>query len=298
MIFKPAQRKKAKLRLGLAGPSGSGKTYSALLIASGFPGKIALVDTEHGSAELYEALAKFDVARLEPPYTPDRYIALLQEAEKAGYGTVILDSISHAWDAEGGLLDQKDRFAKKPGVNDYTAWRDITPQHNAFVAAMLRSSCNLIVTMRSKQDYILTENSRGKLVPKKVGMAPVQRPGMDYEFTICFDLTVEHFASTSKDRTSLFDGKPPFIPTQETGAALYDWLESGVDAPVSEANGKDVADIVSWIESASGLELEDHERRLLQTAHDFDTKDQLLVSNALEDRKLELQQLEAENPPN
>lgn len=309
MIFKPAQLTKAKLRLAITGPSGGGKTYSALAIASAFPGKIAIIDTEEGSSPIAIRRLQLDtgetlgasVETLGPPFTTERYIALIKGAENEGYTTLIIDSITHAWIGVGGLLDQQNRFAKKQGVNEYTAWRDITPKHNAFVDAMLQSKCNIIATMRSKQDHILEENSRGKMVPKKVGMAPIQRPGMDYEFTVCFDMTMEHYAVVSKDRTGLFDGEAPSIPTKETGAALYDWLESGADAPapepISEANGKSVADIVRWIETATRLDLEDRRERLENTVNDLATSEQLVISNALEDRKLELQQLEAENPP-
>lgn len=232
MVFRPAQRKKAKLRLGIAGPAGSGKTYSAILIAKGLGGKIAMVDTENGSGDLFDRLADYDVETLGAPFDPGRYIDLIHQAEKAGYSTVILDSISHAWAGAGGLLDQQNRLAKNPKVNSFTAWRDITPKQTALIDAMLQSSCNIIATMRSKQDYIMVENDKGKQVPQKVGMAPVQRDGMDYEFTICFDLSVpEHYAIASKDRTSLFDGEPPFLITADTGKTLLEWLEAGVDGP-------------------------------------------------------------------
>jgi hypothetical protein len=232
MNFRKAERKKAKLRLALCGPSGSGKTYSALLIAQGLApgGKIALLDTERGSGELYSSLAAYDVATLIPPFSPERYIDLIHEADTAGYQALIIDSLSHAWEGEGGCLELHDRAtAALRSGNSYTAWREITPQHNALVEAMLQSPCHIIATMRSKTAYDLVDDGNGKKKPIKVGLAPVQRPGMEYEFTVVLDLSVDgHVATAAKDRTSLFDGKH-WIPDAATGKALREWLESGKD---------------------------------------------------------------------
>jgi hypothetical protein len=227
-MFRKAERKKAKLRLGIAGPAGAGKTYSALIIAQGLGGKVAMIDTEHGSGELYSHLYDYDIATLEPPFTPEKYMALIREAEKEGYSTVILDSISHAWAGEGGLLDLHDRISKTSG-NSFTAWREVTPKHNALVEAMLGSPCHIIATMRSKQEYTVNTNDKGKTEVRKVGLAPIQRDGMEYEFTVFLELSLDHLAVATKDRTSLFDGKGPFIPNGETGKTLLEWLELGLD---------------------------------------------------------------------
>lgn len=230
MSFKKAQRKQAKLRLALCGPSGSGKTYSALLIAQGLApaGKIALIDTERGSGELYAHLVDYDVAPLTPPYTPERYIALIREAEQAGYDVLIIDSLSHAWTGAGGVLDLHEKAATATKGNSWAAWREVTPLHNALVDALLGADLHLIATMRTKTAYEVTD-SDGKKKPVKVGLAPVQRDGMEYEFTAVLDLTIDaHIATASKDRTSLFDGKH-FTPAPETGETLREWLETGLD---------------------------------------------------------------------
>lgn len=236
-MFRKAERRKAKLRCGLAGPSGSGKTYSALQIAFGLGGKIALIDTENGSGDLYAHLGDYDVLTLQAPFTPDKYIDGIKAAERAGYATVIIDSLSHAWAGEGGLLDQHGRIADSGKGNSYTAWRTITPKHNALVEAMLQSSCHVIATMRTKTEYIVEKSDRGKDVPRKVGLAPIQRDGMEYEFTVFFDLSADHTASSSKDRTSLFDGLY-FRPTQETGVKLLRWLNEGGEAVAPPASGQ------------------------------------------------------------
>lgn len=234
-MFRKAERKKAKLRLGITGPAGSGKTFSALIIAQGLGGRIALIDTEHGSGELYAHLCDYDVATLAPPFTPDRYTALIKEAENAGYANVIIDSISHAWAGEGGLLEMKDKIAKTQN-NSFSAWREVTPKHNALVEAMLQSPCHIIATMRSKQEYLITTDDRGRTSVKKVGMAPIQRDGMEYEFTVFFDLNIDHLATATKDRTSLFNDITPFTPAVETGKVLLEWLESGID-PIEASEG-------------------------------------------------------------
>lgn len=229
MEFRKAERRKAKLRLGLVGPSGSGKTYSALLIAKGLGGKVALIDTENGSGELYANLVDYDVCPLEPPYTVQKYLAAIEAAEQAGYDVVIIDSLSHAWAGQGGILEQVD--ARKGRGNDFTAWRDVTPWHNKLIDAMLQSKCHIVATMRSKTAYEMEKDERGKVKPVKVGLAPVQREGMDYEFTVVLELDQQrHMAQASKDRTSLFDGQI-FLVTEGTGATLRGWLEGGTDAP-------------------------------------------------------------------
>lgn len=228
-MFQKAERKKARLRLGICGTSGSGKTYSALLIASGLGKKIAVVDTENHSAELYagkDGMPEYDVCILAPPYETEKYVKAIEEAEKAGYDVIILDSISHAWAGEGGLLDQQGKIADSGRGNSYTAWRNVTPKHTKFIEKMLSCNLHLIATMRSKTEYALQTNDKGKAEPKKVGMAPIQREGMDYEFTSVLDMDVSHNAMSTKDRTGIFDGKI-FRPTADTGKALKSWLEEG-----------------------------------------------------------------------
>lgn len=227
MEIRKAQRKKAKLRLGIAAPSGAGKTYSALLLAFGIGGKVGVIDTEHGSADLYEDLGEYDIINIEAPYTIQKYRDALSMFEKAGYDIVIMDSLSHGWAGDGGLLDKQGKLADR-GANSFAAWRTITPEHNGLVEAILTSPCHIIATMRSKQEYVLETNEKGKQTPKKVGLAPVQREGMEYEFTVMLDIDMNHIASSSKDRTRLFDGQL-FKITQAHGEALRDWLENGVE---------------------------------------------------------------------
>ncbi|MGH8567009.1 MAG: ATP-binding protein [Gammaproteobacteria bacterium] len=249
MSFRKAERKKAKLRLALCGPAGSGKTYSALLIAQGLVpgGGIALLDTERGSGELYSDLTPYDVATLTPPFSPERYIDLIEGAGAAGYQVLIIDSLSHAWEGEGGCLELHDRAtAASRSGNSYTAWREVTPQHNALVEAMLQSPCHVIATMRSKTAYELSDDGNGKKKPIKVGLAPVQRPGMEYEFTVVLDLSVErHIATATKDRTSLFDARH-WVPTAKTGEVLREWLESGSD-PI-EASRNLLATLIAQVD--------------------------------------------------
>lgn len=228
MQIRKAERRKAKLRLGIAAPSGAGKTYSALLLAFGIGGKVGLIDTEHGSGDLYAHLGDYDVISVSAPYTVPKYREAIKAFEDAGYSTIIIDSLSHAWAGDGGLLDKQGKMADR-GTNSFAAWRTITPEHNALVDSMLQSPCHIIATMRAKQEYVLETNDKGKQQPKKVGMAPVQREGMEYEFTVMLDVDMSHIASASKDRTSLFDGQF-FKINEETGKTLLAWLETGSDA--------------------------------------------------------------------
>lgn len=244
MAIRKAERKKAKLRLGIAAPSGAGKTYGALLLAFGLGGKVGLIDTEHGSGDLYAHLGDYDIINIEAPYSVAKYTGAIKEFEAAGYTTIIIDSLSHAWAGDGGLLDKQGKLADR-GTNSFAAWRTITPEHNALVDAMLRSSCHIIATMRAKQEYVLETNAKGKQEPKKVGLAPVQREGMEYEFTVMLDVDMHHIASASKDRTSLFDGLY-FKLTAETGTTLLAWLETGVEPPK-------FADFIATIDAAATM---------------------------------------------
>ena len=229
MEIRKAERKKAKLRLGIAAPSGAGKTYSALLLAFGLGGKVGLIDTEHGSGDLYAHLGDYDIIGIEAPYSVKKYTDAIHAFEEAGYTSIIIDSLTHAWAGDGGLLDKQGKMADR-GTNSFAAWRTITPEHNNLVDSMLRSPCHIIATMRAKQEYVLETNDKGKQQPKKIGMAPVQREGMEYEFTVMLDVDMNHIASASKDRTSLFDGQY-FKIDKTTGETLLSWLETGKEAP-------------------------------------------------------------------
>ena len=237
--FHKAERKKGKLRLAIAGPAGSGKTYSALLIALGLGGRIAMIDTERGSGELYDHLGEYDACTIHPPFEPKKYVDTIRAAEDLGYETIIIDSLSHAWVGQGGLLDVHGHIADKTG-NSWSAWRQVTPKHNELVDAMLQSKCHIIATMRSKMEYAQVEEN-GKKQVKKLGMSPIQRDGMEYEFTVFIDLDQQHTATTTKDRTTLFDGQY-FVPTVETGKTLLAWLENnGQAAPAAVAQEKTLA---------------------------------------------------------
>jgi len=220
MEFRKAERKKAKLRLGITGPAGSGKTYGALLVAKGLGGKTALIDTENGSGDLYASDFDYDVGAISAPYEVQKYLQAIYDAERADYEIIIIDSLSHVWAGEGGLLDLQGKITDASySKNSYTAWRKVTPLHNKLIEAMLNSPCHIIATMRSKTEYVQTENEKGKKEIIKVGLAPVQREGMDYEFTTVFDLTQNHSVTVSKDRTSLFDGKI-FQLSEKVGESL------------------------------------------------------------------------------
>jgi hypothetical protein len=224
MELRQAQRKQAKIKLALQGPSGSGKTYSALLLASGITeySKIAVIDTENHSADLYANLGDYNVLELSKVFTPERYITAIEVCENAGMEVIIIDSVSHEWEGSGGILDL---HGNMPG-NSFTNWAKMTPRHNAFVQKILESPCHIISTIRTKTDYTLSEKN-GKMVPEKVGLKGITRDGMDYEFTIVFDLDIKHYATASKDRTNLFMDKPPYVITPSHGEMILNWCNQG-----------------------------------------------------------------------
>ena len=241
MQLRKATRLKAKIRLGLSAVSGGGKTYSSLLIAKGLSNndmsKIALIDTENGSGDLYADLGDYNVITLEAPYTPERYIECIKACEAAGMEVIIIDSITHEWDGKGGILE----ISSSMTGNSYTNWAKLTPRHQSFIDAILQSKCHVITTVRRKQDYEMTTNSMGKLVPQKVGLKEVTREGFEYELTVNLELDTMHNATVSKDRTGLFAGKPDFKPSEETGKVLLEWCESGLSVLEIATNEMSVA---------------------------------------------------------
>jgi hypothetical protein len=231
MKLQKATRKKVKLRLGLSAVSGGGKTYSALLLAKGLVGdlsKVAVIDTENGSASLYAHLGEFSTIELSAPYTPERYIEAIQACEAAEIECIIIDSITHEWDGKGGVID----ISNSMTGNSFTNWAKLTPRHQAFIDAILQSPCHIITTVRRKQDYEMTKDSSGKTKVEKAGLKEVTREGFEYELTVNFNLDEKHNCTASKDRTGLFMDKPQFTISEATGRTIIEWCESGVDSRV------------------------------------------------------------------
>jgi len=233
MEIRKAARQKAKLRVGVSGPSGSGKSYSAILIANGIASdksKVAIIDTENGSADLYADLGDFSVIRLEAPYSPERYVEAINSIEKAGFEVVIIDSVTHEWDGKGGCLESNDLLGQtRFKGNTWAAWSVTTPRHQKFIEAITTSPLHVITTARSKTDTIQTDDKK----VKKIGLKEIQREGFEYELTLNFTLDRDgHYATSSKDRTKLFSETNPFVITEETGKILKNWAESGVEAIV------------------------------------------------------------------
>ncbi len=229
-VFSPATRKAVKLKIAIQGPSGSGKTLGALALAQGLAsgGKIAVIDTENGSASLYADRYSFDTLDLRPPYTSARYLDAITAAAEAGYTVVVIDSLSHEWVGEGSILSRKEGDDARPGANSYTNWAKYTKEHEGFKAGILAAPIHVIATMRAKQDYILETNEKGKQQPRKIGLAPIQREGMEYEFTTVWEVQMTHRATTSKDRTGLFGDEPVDLLSPALPKRLLEWLGSAV----------------------------------------------------------------------
>jgi len=229
ITIKRAERQRQKFRLAIAAPSGAGKTYTAIAIALTLGKRVLVIDTERGSASLYADEwpgSQFDVIELDS-YSPRYYIEAMKIAGTEGYDAVVIDSLSHAWSGAGGALDMVDEaMVKSKSNNKFTAWREITPLHNELVDTMLQSPFHLIATMRSKTEYVL-EDRNGKKVPRKVGMAPIQRDGMEYEFTMFGEMDLDHNLIISKSRITKLDGAVVNKPGAAFAGSLLDWLATG-----------------------------------------------------------------------
>jgi len=249
--LKKAERKRAKLRIGISAPSGGGKTYSALLLARGLADswdKIAVIDTENRSASLYSQFGDYQVIELEENFAPERYIAAIKACEDAGVQVIVIDSATHEWDGKGGCLEIVDKLGGK-----FSDWSKVTPRHRAFLESIINSKCDIITTTRRKQDYAMEQNEKGKYSVTKVGLKEVQREGFEYELTLTFDMTITHLAKASKDRTGLFSDKPEFIITEDTGKELKEWNSGGIPDPMNEpATEEQKEQIVTMCEEMGG----------------------------------------------
>lgn len=229
-MFKQAVKHEAKLRLAIAGPSGSGKTYTALAIATNLGSKVAVVDTEHGSASKYADIFSFDTAEMHSPFEPGKYIKAIQAAAEMGYDVLILDSMSHAWNGSGGMLEMVEQASKKFRGNSYAGWGEVTPLYQQMIEAIVSADLHIICTMRSKQDYVLIERN-GKQVPQKVGMAPIQRDGFEYEFDVFIDMDIENNGIVQKTRCPALTGQVFSKPGKQVASILSEWLTGNPKPP-------------------------------------------------------------------
>lgn len=260
MAFVKAVKVSAKIRMALAGPSGSGKTYTALTLATALADgqPVAVIDTERGSASKYSDLFSFDVMELDS-FHPDTFTAGIQEAAAAGYAVLVIDSLSHAWNGTGGLLEIVESIAKRSKSNSsFNAWGEATPIQNRMIEAITRSKMHIIVTMRSKQEYILETNSNGKTVPRKVGMAPVQRGDLEYEFDIFGEMDYDNNLIIQKSRCPALSGAVIGKPDSQVADVLKSWL-SGV--PVPMPTPADIAAIRNEVGAAFAFKDEEFETR-------------------------------------
>ena len=232
LLFQKATKKSARLRMALIGVAGAGKTYTALSVAQHLGKKVAVIDTERGSASKYSDLFEFDVLEIES-YGPKTYIEAMEAAEEAGYEVLIIDSLSHAWAGKDGALEQVDRAAKRSqSNNNFGAWRDVSPQHNAMVDAIIASKMHIIATMRAKTEYVQEKDPKtGRTSVRKVGMAPVQRDGLEYEFDVVANLDSENNFVVGKTRCPALAGAVFNKAGKDVASRLKAWLTDG--APVA-----------------------------------------------------------------
>jgi hypothetical protein len=266
-LFLPATKAQAKARLALAGPSGSGKTYTALKIATALGGQIGCLDTEHGSAAKYANLFGFGHQPFAKPYDPRRLIRALAAAGSQGIEVLIIDSLSHFWQGAGGMLDVVDGAARRNyGGNTWSGWKDANPIERDLIEAMLAFPGHLIVTMRVKTEYVVEENDKGKKAPRKVGLKPVQRDGLEYEFDVVGDLDLGNTLTISKSRCPALSGAVIHQPGLEVGQQLLTWLQDGAPARTAAELRAAAADPAATRDQLLALLAEAETNRLLEAA--------------------------------
>ena len=228
LIIKKAEKKNSRVRLAIAGPSKGGKTWNGLTLAAFFAekagGRLLVIDTERGSASKYADHFDFDVLELNE-YHPQHYIDALALGVANGYRSILIDSLSHAWAGKGGALEMVDNAAKRSNSGStFTAWRNVTPLHNALIDAILGCNAHVVATLRVKTQYVLEPNEKGKMVPVKRALQPIMREGIEYEFDGCLDVTQEHDVVCNETRCTPLNGKVFSKPTTEIAEIFWDWL--------------------------------------------------------------------------
>jgi hypothetical protein len=247
MKFKPATRRQLKVKAGLMGTAGTGKTWTALSIAEAMAGKdggIAVIDSERGRAEAYAGDFKFDHLPI-PSYSPETYIEALALANDTGYDVIVVDGISPEWQGRDGILSSVDRFG---------GWKEATPRHDSFVESLFRLPRHVIVTMRAKTQYSVSEVPREsggfKQEIVKLGVGPVQRDNLEYEFDLLGMMELDHsmrlhksvIASLPSGTLLTAEADNPRALGRQIAFAIREWVETGeaVETP-QEADPGDVA---------------------------------------------------------
>lgn len=240
MKFTPASRKEVKLRLAIVGPAGSGKTYSALSIATNLGKRVALVDTENGSADLYASKQfQFDRAKIDAPYHPEIVTEAIKSAHEAGYDVLIVDSLSHFWMGEGGVLNLVDQANKRMASGgSLQAWKEIGPRQQKMVEAILHSPLHILCTMRTKNEFLIEPGPTGKTKVTKVGLAPVQRDSVEYEFDIYATMTDTHDMIITKTRCSPLTDAVFNKPGKDVADILLRWIDEGDATPATQPDVK------------------------------------------------------------
>ena len=234
-----AQRANSKLRIGISGPSGSGKTLTALRIAEAFKGdgRIGMIETELEGSEAYSPppgkaadgvnIFDFDREKVEAPFNPKKLVEVLIKIEKAREHSVIIpDSLTPYWDGEGGVLD----LVGNAGDNKYTAWKIPSALQNKMIWTLFAVNVHVIATIKAKQDHVLEKNAMGKTEVRKIGLGPIQRPGIESEFSLFFTLDQDCTLTVTKarDPKRVFKGRVFPLPGEEFVAALKGFVEGRV----------------------------------------------------------------------
>ncbi|NLF83001.1 MAG: AAA family ATPase [Candidatus Gastranaerophilales bacterium] len=263
--FVPAEKSQLKARVLISGAAGSGKTIAALELASALGSRVAVIDTENGSAALYSDKYKFEMLNLQPPYPPEDFVQAIKVAENSGFDVIVVDGITPEWSGSGGCLDLHTKLGGR-----FQDWAKITPRHRKFIQKILECSTHIICTCRSKQGYAMDEQSK-KVT--KMGMAPEQRDGLDYEMTLVFNIINQtHLAEATKDRTGLFDGKQ-FLISKNTGLEILEWLNSGTPA---KSPAPTITDVRNLLISAGVKSIPDFKKVMMQVfGEEYSTLEEL-----------------------
>lgn len=256
--FAPATREQARARIALEGPEGSGKSYTSMVLATalGAGARFAVIDTERGSASKYARSKSgsgfdFDVLALHS-FDPRDLPKALAAAAAAGYPVAVVDSLSHFWMGKGGMLELVDAVGKRSGGGGgFGGWKEARPWERDMIDALLSYPGHVIVTMRTKTEWLIDDSGPKKKITK-VGTKAEQREGIGYEFDIIGDLDQENTLVITKSRCPLLQGQVINRPGPDVAVTILEWLNDGDVAP-------DATDLIA---TAEALETFDGAREL------------------------------------
>lgn len=278
-----AQKRQLAVKVLCSGSSGSGKTYSALRLATGIinkaGGEIYLINTEGDRGEMYGDKFNYQILDLPEPRSPENYIEAIKCCVDKGATVIIIDSLSHEWNY---LNEQVNNMQG----NSFNNWGKQKPRHRKLADFIVECKVHIIATGRGKDEYVMEVNEKGKSTPKKIGVGIQQEKDTEYEYMVTFNIAQDtNVATCMKDNTGLFINRYNVL-TEKDGEALYDWANSGIEAPFNITKAQnDIIDLAKQLGGSKNPDVKRVTIDVLKEANPRNCTDESLLKQSLEGLK-------------